>query len=152
MRAVAIAELAAQQHGVVSRRQLIAAGAGRDSIHHRISSKRLHRIHAGIYAVGQPKLTREGRYLAAVRACGDGAVLSHKSAAALLGLLPVPSGAIDVTVPHGSGRIRNGIAIHEARSLTADQVTSRDGIPCSSVARTLLRTDEAPRRPRLHAQ
>jgi hypothetical protein len=79
----AIAELASRQHGVVARRQLLALGLGPDVIGYRLERCRLHPIHRGVYAVGHDKLTREARWMAAVLAGGPGAVLSHRSAAAL---------------------------------------------------------------------
>ena len=79
----ALAQLAARQWGVLSRAQLLAIGLGADAIEWRARSGRLHRVHHGVYAVGHTALRREGRFLAAVLACGPGAVLSHRSAAAL---------------------------------------------------------------------
>jgi very-short-patch-repair endonuclease len=134
---VTIAELAASQHGVVTRRQLLAFGAGEAAIRHRLAVRRLHRIHAGIYVVGH-RLQAEGRYLAAVMACGNRAVLSHRSAAALWGFRPAPSDPISVTVAGRANRNRSGITVHATRSLDAADVTERDGIPCTSIARTLL--------------
>src|SRR5215211_7603578 len=82
-----IVALAATQHGVVALEQLIALGLSRRAIRWRISSGRLHPIHRGVYAVGRPDVTIKGKWMAAVFACGDGAVLSHQSAATLHGLL-----------------------------------------------------------------
>jgi predicted transcriptional regulator of viral defense system len=78
-----LARIAARQHGLVSRRQLRAVGIDDGGIKRRISQGRLHRVHQGVYAVGHPRLTREGRWMAAVIACGQRAVLSHLDAAAL---------------------------------------------------------------------
>ena len=80
-----MAQLAASQHAVVSRRQLLEIGLSKDEIWHRVKVGRLHRIHAGVYAVGHMLLPRYGLFMAAVLAC-EGGVLSHGSAAALLGL------------------------------------------------------------------
>jgi predicted transcriptional regulator of viral defense system len=82
----AIAELATRQHGVVALAQLTALGLGPSGARDRVASGRLHRIHRGVFAVGHPLLGRRGRLMAAVLACGPGAVLSHRSAAALHGL------------------------------------------------------------------
>jgi very-short-patch-repair endonuclease len=76
--------------------------------------------------------------MAAALACGPGALLSHRSAATLLDLRPTAAGPIDVTIARGGGRRRRGIAIHTTRSLEAVDLGSADGIPCTSVARTLV--------------
>src|SRR5687768_3070443 len=83
---VRLAARAAEQHGVVSRAQLLELGFSRRAIARRLASGRLHRRYAGVYAVGHDRLSREGRWMAAVLACGPDAVLSHRSAAALWGL------------------------------------------------------------------
>ncbi len=131
-----IAELAEGQHGVVGRQQLQGMGLGREAIEVRLRSKRLHRLHAGVYAVGHRVLSREARWLAAVLACGEGAVLSHRSAAALWGIRDPSSRAIEVTSPSKS-RSRAGIHRHFA-VLPADEVTTREGIPVTTVPRTIL--------------
>ncbi len=76
--------------------------------------------------------------MAAVLAVGDGAVLSHRAAAARLGLRSPPSGPIDVTVARGGGRHRKGIALHVTRSLPASEITEVERIPCTTWARTLV--------------
>jgi very-short-patch-repair endonuclease len=133
-----VAQLAARQHGVVSRAQLLAAGLSSDAIVRRTAAGRLHRVHAGVYAVGHRLLMPHARYLAAVLACGDHAVLSHRSAATLWGLQPAGSGQIDVTIPPGGSRKRRGLAIHVTRALDDVDVTDLEGIPCTSLARTLV--------------
>jgi hypothetical protein len=75
-------ELAGRQHGVVTRGQLLALGFNAREIEHRVSRGRLHLVMRGVYAVGWPQLPPKRRWMAAVLACGDGAVLSHRSAAA----------------------------------------------------------------------
>lgn len=134
----AIAELAGQQHGVVARRQLLAFGLGPGAIEHRIANGRLHRVHYGVYAVGYRSLTPHGRWLAAVLAAGPGAVLSHRSAAALWGLRPAAGRRIDVTVRRRGRRDRPGIAVHVTRELRDRDRAQRVSIPVTSVARTLL--------------
>jgi predicted transcriptional regulator of viral defense system len=86
----AIARLAERQHGVVARAQLLEIGLGGAAIDKRAARGRLHRLHRGVYAVGHPVLTARGRWMAAVLACGPGAVLSHLSAAALHGFDRTP--------------------------------------------------------------
>ena len=133
-----IAKLASRQHGVVSARQLQAAGIDRQGIHRRTRSRRLHPLHRGVYAVGHPKLSFEGRCTAAVIAIGARAVVSHHSAAALWGMLKLHSGPIHVTVPGDGGRRkRRGIVIHRSSTLIADFVICRNGIALTKAARTL---------------
>jgi predicted transcriptional regulator of viral defense system len=81
-----IAALAARQHGVVSRAQLLALGLGQGAIDHRVVRGLLHPVHRGVYAVGHSVLGPRGQWLAAVLAARPGAVLSHSSAAALWGI------------------------------------------------------------------
>jgi hypothetical protein len=77
---------------------MLEAGLTQDAVKRRISAGRLHRIHRGVYAVGHSGLSHEGTWMAAVLACGAGAVLSHRSGAELWGLLPVRHGLIEVTI------------------------------------------------------
>jgi Transcriptional regulator, AbiEi antitoxin/Protein of unknown function (DUF559) len=133
-----VAALAARQHGIVSRAQLIATGLSSQAVARRTSSGRLHRVHGGVYSVGHRLLMPHAPYMAAVLACGDRAVLSHRSAAALWGLLSTASGPIDVTIPLGGGRRRPGLAVHVSRLLPDSDVTECDGIACTSPARTLV--------------
>jgi hypothetical protein len=135
-----LAALATRQNGVFSLAQLEALGLARATVYKRAARGRLHRIHRAVYALFPVELlTRHGQYMAAVLACGSGAVLSHRSAAALLELRPTDRAGIDVTVPGKSSLGRDGIDVH--RSTTLDprlDTTVVDGIPCTTVARTLL--------------
>jgi very-short-patch-repair endonuclease len=131
-----VAELAGQQHGVVGRRQLLVLGLGEDAIDRRLRRGLLHRLHSGVYSVGHRAITQEGRWMAAVLASGDGAVLSHHAAAALWGIREVRRGPVDVTVPHKSSS-NQGIRRHFSR-LPADEVTIHRGIPVTTVPRTLF--------------
>lgn len=130
-----IAELAARQHGVVARAQLFAIGLTRDAITRRIRAGRLHLMHRGVYAVGHRRLTERGRWMAAVLAGGDGALLTHGSGAALW-LLPFSRGRTTVTVP-GRKRAPSGITFVESQ-IPDDERTRIDGIPVTTVPRTLL--------------
>jgi predicted transcriptional regulator of viral defense system len=132
-----VARLAARQHGVVSTRQLIDAGIERQTAFKRVRSGRMHRIHHAVYAVGHKGLSREGQWMAAVLACGNAAVLSHGSAAALWRLLPRADGPIHITVPGNSGRrSRRGIRVHRSTTLTPRLVTRRRNIPVALPARS----------------
>jgi very-short-patch-repair endonuclease len=133
-----LSRIAARQHGVVGTPQLIAVGISPQGISRRAASGRLHRVHRGVYAVGHPRLSIEGAWLAAVLACGDGAALSHRSAAALWGLLPAIRGLVHVTVPGTAGRRkRRGIRIHRSRSLGPETTTRRKNVPVTTAGRTL---------------
>jgi predicted transcriptional regulator of viral defense system len=128
-------ELADTQHGVISRRQLLAAGLSARSIERRIEASRLHVLHSGVYALGIYRVSLRGRWMAAVLACGDNALLSHRSAAALWGLTRHGAGPVDVLAP--VGRRKKGVVIHQGRVDAADR-ESVDSIPVTSVARTLF--------------
>ena len=135
---MAIARLAAIQHGVVALVQLVALGMAASTVRTWVANGRLHRIHRGVYAVGHPQIDARGRDMAAVLACGPGAVLSHRSAAALWGLRQTSRARIDVTAPRRSGSGNPGVDLHRAGTLQAADCTREDGIPCTTVARTLL--------------
>jgi very-short-patch-repair endonuclease len=131
-----LAALAAEQHGVVSRRQLYDLGYARSGIARRVAKRRLLRIHHGVYAVGHKRLTAKGRWMAAVLACGPGAVLSHREAAALYDLRQIGGGPVNVTAP---GRHKlPGIRCHGSRALDPRDTTTADGIPVTTLARTYL--------------
>ena len=133
-----VAAIAATQHGIVTFSQLIEAGLGRSAVARRVAAGRLHRIHRGVYAVGHAALSNEGRWIAAVLACGDMAVLSHRSAAELSGLLPPRSGDVHVTVATAAGRAqRDGVRVHRPHSLLVENSTVRDRIPVTTSVRTL---------------
>lgn len=134
-----LADLARRQWGVVTRAQLTELGVRDRGIANWVGSGRLQRLYRGIYAVGHDRLRLEGRWLAAVLACGPGAVLSHRDAAVLWDLRQSNSAYIDVTVPSRNGRKRHaGIRVHRSGRLPRDEVTVRNGIPVTTVARTLL--------------
>jgi Transcriptional regulator, AbiEi antitoxin len=133
-----IARLAAKEHGVVAASQLAGAGLPDYTVTRRVRAGRLHRLHRGVYAVGHTRLTFEGRCTAAVLALGDGAAVSHWSAAAVWGMLQPHSGPIHVTVPGNGGRKRRrGITIHRSHSLIAGVTTLRHGIAVTKPARAL---------------
>ncbi len=122
---------------MVSRAQLRGAGVAPKTVDYWVRAGRLQVMHRGVYAVGHRVLRPEGHRLAAVLACGPGAVLSHRSAAAHWGLLGTDQERIDVTAPatrHGVP----GIRLHRSRSLDARDTTSHEGIPITTIARTLL--------------
>lgn len=141
-----IAALARRQHGVVSLAQLAELGLGRGSIAHRVKTGRLHRVHRAVYAVGHPILSLDGKFMAATLACGDGAVLSHRAGAALHGLLKSATARIEVSCARRCQPSRS-LRPHQTRTLAPQDITTVEGIPVTSVARTLLDlADVAPAR------
>ncbi len=133
----ALAKLVDRQWGVASLAQLRTLGLGARAVQQRADAGRLHRVHRGVYAVGHRVLRPEGHRLAAVLACGPGAVLSHRSAAAHWELLATTQERIDVTAPRSRQGVP-GIRLHTSRSLDAQDTTSHEGIPITTVHRTLL--------------
>jgi very-short-patch-repair endonuclease len=134
---VRLAEIAEQQHGVISRRQLRAIGMSEEAIRHRVAVRRLHRVNSSVYAVGH-RLTPHGHCLAGVLGYGERAFASHRWGAALLDLRRSPAGPVDVTTTRRGARSLPGVTVHETRCLAPDEHTVVDGIPCTSVARTLV--------------
>ena len=122
---------------MVSRAQLRGAGLGRGAIEGRLRSGALRPVHHGVYAVGGAVLPREGRWLAAVLASGQGAVLCHLSAAVHWNLLQYDAPRPEVTAPASRRRVA-GIRLHRSRFLDARDTTSHEGIPTTTVHRTLL--------------
>lgn len=139
-------ELVCAQHGVISRAQLIEHGFSGDAIRHRIGTGRLHRVESGVYAVGRPGLTREGRWMTAVLSCGPDALLSHGSAAALWGI-----GAewrkIEITVRSASPRHRRGLRVRRRPTLADRHVTEQEGIPVTGLVQTLVDLAAVHKRP-----
>lgn len=130
-----IAALAARQHGVVARRQLLDAGVTHAMVRLRVASERLLPLHRGVYAVGHACLTRDGRRVAALLAAGPGAVLSHREAAALHALVPSAGTRVELTTPRRHHV--PGVSVRRAR-LDADDVAAVDGLPVTTLARTLV--------------
>jgi very-short-patch-repair endonuclease len=139
-----LVELATRQHGVVSRRQLVGLGMGRRAITKRLARGFMRTIHSGVYAVGAAALTQEARWTAALLACGwDGrtgqgvpaAVLSHRSAASLWGLVRNAPALSEVIMASGRRSIRRGI-LTRCMFLRADEIEFVRGIPVTCAART----------------
>jgi very-short-patch-repair endonuclease len=123
---------------VITLYQLVGLGLSRRAVQWRVSNGRLHPIHRGVYAVGRRDLPIKGRWMAAVLACGDGAVLSHQSAATLHRLLNGRGGLVHVTVPRRTPISRQGIRVHRSACLASVDCTTVDRIPCMTVPATLL--------------
>ncbi len=142
-----IAEVAGGQAGVVSAEQLHRIGLSKSGIARRAGKGILHPLHRGVYAVGHTALSNRGRQWAAVLACGADAVLSHTTAGALWGVTKFVS-AIEVTTPR-SLRLRTGIVLHRTRRLDPVDCTSIDGLPVTSLHRTLVDLAESLAEPRV---
>jgi very-short-patch-repair endonuclease len=122
--------------------QLRALGLSTSAVSKRVAAGRLHRIHRGVYAVGHRALSQEGRWMAAVLAAGEGAAVSHVTAATLWQIWRRRATGIQVVAPRGQ-RSLTGVRIHRARRLDPRDVTVWRGIPVTTVARTLVDlTDE----------
>lgn len=135
---VALAQLAAGQHSVVSYAQLVRLGIKGSAIERRVARGRLHRLHRGVFAVGLPNPTRDGVLLAATMAAGPDAVVSHLDAAAMWELMDPQRGRIHVTTPRRSRTGPPSLRLHRARRLHRHDVTSIRGIPVTTVARTAV--------------
>ncbi len=129
---------AARQHGRVAWDQLVAAGIDRHTIQRWLEDGRLHRVHDGVYAVGHTAPSPHAELMAAVLACGKGAVASHASAAHLFGIFSAPPAWPEITVPTTAGRARPRIVIHRVRDLHVLDTTRWYGIPTTNPARLLL--------------
>jgi Protein of unknown function (DUF559) len=133
-----MARLAHRQWGQIASWQLRKLGFTPSSIRRRVQNRSLRPRYPGVYSVGAAPVSRHARWAAALLACGHGALLSHRDAAALWGLIDVVQHVIDVTVQGATRAGPRGIRRHGARSLTNADRAVRDGIPVTSVARTLL--------------
>ena len=132
-----VAELAMLQHGVVARVQLLGLGLSRRAIAARVERGLLHEVFLGVYVFGARRISRKGRWMAAVLASGEGAALSHRSAARLWRLLPPAAEVIDVICPPGRIVRRQGICSRQSE-VHDDEWLVRDGIPVTSPFRTIF--------------
>lgn len=134
----AIAGLATRQHGVVARAQLVERGFSSERIKGLVGRGHLHPLHRGVYAVGHARISPEGRWLAAVLACGAGAVLSHGPAGQLQGIIPRRERfALHVSIIGGGDRGPRGVVCHRPRRLEPRDTTTRNRIPVTTVTRTV---------------
>ncbi len=130
--------MARAQHGVLTRRDLEGLGFSKMAIDHRVATGRLHLISRGVYAVGRRELSPRGRWMAAVLACGDLAVLSHRSAGELWGIGFEEKGRIDVTVTGRREIKRAGLKVRMRPKLPERSVVRRFGIPVTNPVQTLI--------------
>lgn len=132
-----MAGLARRQHGVVARRQLLEIGISGRAIDRRRERGQLHEVFRGVYVFGSRRISRRGRWMAAVLAAGEGALLSHRSAGRLWRLLPPVTESIDITCSPGRIVRRKGIVSHEL-VVADDEREVVDGIPVAAAFRTIF--------------
>jgi very-short-patch-repair endonuclease len=133
-----VARRAAEQWGVMSTQELLECGMTHPAISRRARRGRLHQLHTGVWAVGHANPPWEGRMLAAIKACGPGAVLSHRSAAELWGFLERSDRSAEVTVVGKRGRQLPEIVGHRTSYLEPRDRTRFEGIPVTAPPRTLI--------------
>ena len=133
-----LAALAARQRGVATRRQLLGLGLSHETIERRLRAGRLHRVFRGVYAVGHAALPPLGLETAALLAVGEGAALSHQSAAYVDGLLQREPGPVHVTVRGRQPRSQPGLVVHTSGTLTRRDLRTRQGLLVTAPERTLL--------------
>jgi hypothetical protein len=115
--------IARDQAGIVTREQLLAVGVSASAVDRALRSGTLSRVHGGVYAAVDLKLlTEEGRLLGAVLAAGEGAILSHGTAAWRWRLIPAPPSVMQLAVPDARTALA-GVTLHERRRLRRDDVT-----------------------------
>ena len=131
-------DLAARQHSVIARHQLLALGFTADAIRHQLETRRLFALWRSVYAIGRPEVTRHGQLLAATLACGPDAVISHGTAAELWQMGLPESKLVHVSVLAGFHRRHRGIVAHRRVLLRPEDVTTRDGVPVTSPVCTLI--------------
>jgi hypothetical protein len=131
-----IAKLAGKSHGVVTRRELIRAGITQAEIRSRLASGALISIHRGVFRVGHAAPSLEARYIAAVKAAGDDALLYRRAAAHLLGLIKRPPTRPEVLTTR---RTRpTGVTVTRCRRIDRSDRTRWRGVPVTTVPRTLV--------------
>jgi very-short-patch-repair endonuclease len=133
-----VAEIATTQGGVISLDQLKQEGISPKIAADQGRAGSLHRVHRGVYAVGHRSVSRITLLRAALLSCGDGAVISHGTAAAFHGLWDSWPTLIDVTVPEQAGRKIDGIRCRRCRYPNPEEIENRNGVACTTPARILV--------------
>jgi very-short-patch-repair endonuclease len=144
-----VALKAAEEWSVLSLDELLECGLSRDAVEVRARNGRLHRMHRGVYAVGHPNPPLEGHFLAAVKACGADAVLSHFSAAAHWGIVDWDDRRLEVTVARPGGRSQPNLRVHRTKMLDRRDMARHRGVRVTSPARTLIDLGSTLREPGL---
>jgi hypothetical protein len=133
-----LASVATRQEGIVTTSQLRAAGLGDGAINRWVETGRLHPLFRTVFALGHRSIGPRARVRAAVLACGPGAAASHRSAAWLLGIGEKNPMTVDVIPPGQAGRKIDGIRVHKVPRPGPGELVRVAGIPCTSVARTVV--------------
>jgi very-short-patch-repair endonuclease len=133
-----VAAIAGSQLGLIAIGQLRAAGIADSVIMDAVARGRLHPVFHGVYSVGHRYLTAQASLLAATLACGRGSVISHGTAAWLLGLRDWRPEAIDVIAPVEAGRKIAGIRRRFVPPPEGNEVWTRGRVPVTSSARTIV--------------
>lgn len=134
-----IHEVAACQDNLITWDQLVEIGVGRRAVARRVEKGRWQRLHRGIYLIGPSLPTLTARARAAALSYGEGAVISHRTAAELWGLLPTSEEQyIHVTVPGRNARPHDGVCLHRVRALASVEISEKHALPLTSPARTVL--------------
>jgi very-short-patch-repair endonuclease len=131
-----VGEIAGAQRNLITLDQLSAIGVGRNAIEHRLTSGRWQRLHKGVYLIGPAPPTLPARAWAAVFSCGEGSVLSHRTAATFWSLLPAGE-ELHISVAGRNPGVRRGVKVHRVVELPADEVAIKGGIPLTTPARTI---------------
>lgn len=117
---------------MVTVEEIRRCGISASGLSRRVRCGRLFPIHQGVYAVGHPGLSVEGRFIAATKACGPGAWLSHRAGAAFAKVRSWDGGTIDVSVPGENDRHHDGIRVHQSNLATRQDLVPRNGILVSN--------------------
>src|SRR4051812_46857080 len=134
----AVYELAQRQHGRVASRQLVELGFSRSGIRRWVAARRLVPVHPGVYAVGHIERLAKANWMGGVLAAGPGARLSHRPAAAAWEGRQTTSGLVEVSACSRSRRRLRGVRVHQTSGFHPEDAAEIDGIPVTSLARTLL--------------
>ncbi len=123
-----MAALAAEAEGVLDDKELRSCGLDRSAVVRRARDGRLHRLHEGVYAVGHTSVSLKGRFIAAAKACGPNAALSHRASAAEHSIRPWTPHDIEVTVWDGVDHRHDGIQVHRSRLITRSDCLLSSGV------------------------
>jgi len=132
-----LAKIAAEHHGVFSRRHVLAVGFSRDEIRRRVEGGTWLRVRDGSFQIAGAPSTWRGQLLAACWAGGDRAVASGRSAA-MLWELPGAQPVLEITCPRWRRARHVGLIVHESTRLDPIDITVVDRIPCTSIERTIF--------------